>query len=190
MVTGQKEPLADPAGGCHPFGMVNRLPAAAVLAAALLFSAACGADDGKGGPTSSPTPAEPKAELIEYDQDEATGVTIAKPADVAKLEGAPDDFKQFIAGIVDASKTLPDEDCQFTVGVAKIDTSGFAAGSMHSCGGAVYIWAERDGVWQEIWAGQELPLCDDLKKYSVPKAIGGDKCYDDKNMKDAVEYTG
>ena len=170
--------------------MVNRLPAAVWLTVAVLFSGACGADDERGADPSPPTPAEPKAELIEYDRDEAVGVTIAKPADVAKLRGAPDSFKQFVAGIVDASKSLPDDDCQFTVGVAKVDTSGFAAGSMHSCGGAVYIWAERDGVWQEIWAGQELPLCDDLKKYSVPKAIGGDKCYDDKNMKDAVAYTG
>lgn len=167
----------------------NRLPAAAVLAAALLLSAACGADDDKGEATSSPTP-EPQAELIEFDHDDAAGVVIARPADVAKLKGAPEDFKQFVAGIVDASKTLPEDECQFKVAIAKVDTSGFAAGSMHSCGGAAYIWAERDGVWQEIWAGQELPLCDDLKKYSVPKAIGGDKCYGDKSMKEAVEYTG
>jgi len=169
--------------------MNNRLPAAAVLAAAILLSAACGADDDKGGATSSPTPAEPKAELIEYDQDEAVGVTIAKPADVAKLEGAPDGFKQFVAGLIDASESLPEDDCQFTVGVAKVDTSGYAAGSMHSCGGAVYIWAERDGVWQEIWAGQELPNCADLKKYSVPKPIAPDKCYAGKDMTDPVDYT-
>ena len=168
----------------------TRLPAAAALAIALLLSGACGADDGKGGTTSSPNPAEPKTELIEYDQDEAAGVIIAKPADVAELEGAPDDFKQFVAGIVDVSLTSPEEDCQFTVGVAKIDTSGFAAGSMHSCGGAVYIWAKRDGVWQEIWSGQEIPVCADLRKYSVPKAIAGDKCYDDKDMKELVDYTG
>ena len=167
----------------------NRLPAAAVLAAALLLSAACGADDDKGGATSAPTSEEPKAELIEYDQDEAAGVIIAKPADVAKLEGAPDDFKQFVAGLIDASKTLPEDDCQATVGVSKVDTSGFAAGNMHSCGGAVYIWAERDGVWQEIWSGQEAPVCADLEKYSVPKPIAGDKCYDDKDMKDLVDYT-
>lgn len=170
--------------------MVNRLPAAAWLAVVLLFGCACGADDDKGGATSSPTSDAPQAELIEYDHDDVAGVIIAKPADVAKLKGAPDDFKQFVAGIVDASKTLPEDECQFTVGIAKVDTSGFAAGSMHSCGGAAYIWAERDGVWQEIWAGQELPLCDDLRKYSVPKAIGGDTCYDDKSMKVAVEYTG
>ena len=175
---------------CHLFAMTsNRLPAAAVLTAALLLGRLRRRRRQGWGHVVTNARGT-KAELIEYDHDDAAGVVIAKPADVAKLKGAPDDFKQFVAGIVDASKTLPEDDCQFTVGIAKVDTSGFAAGSMHSCGGAVYIWAKRDGVWQEIWAGQELPLCDDLKKYSVPKAIGGDKCYDDKNMKDAVEYTG
>ena len=113
----------------------TRLPAAAVLAAALLLSGACGADDDGGGAASSPTPAEPKSELIEYDQEEGGGVTIAKPADVAKLKGAPDSFKQYIAGIVDANKSLPDKDCPFTVGIGSIDTSGFATGNLHSCGG-------------------------------------------------------
>lgn len=167
--------------------MKNRLPAAAVLAAALLLCGACSADDDKGGPTSSPTSANPEAELLEYDQEEAAGITVAKAADVANLEGAPDDFKQFIAGIVDSNRALPDEDCEFTAKVARIDTSGFAAGSLHSCGGAAYIWAKRDGVWQEVWAGQELPNCDDMKRYSIPKAIAGDTCYEGQK---AVDYTG
>ena len=164
-----------------------RLPAAALLAAALLLCSACGAskDDDQGAatpsaeatPSSSPSPAA--AELVTYDQKPA-GVTIAKVADVSKLEGAPDDFKQFIAGLIDGLKTPPDEDCQFTVGVEKIDTSGFAFGSQHSCGGAVYIWSKQDGVWQEIWAGQELPDCDTMEKYSVPTSIVGDKCLDAK----------
>ena len=165
----------------------NRLPAAVVLAAALLLSGACGADDDAGVAAPSPTPAKPKSELIEYEQEEGGGVTIAKPADVAKLEGAPDGFKQYIAGIIDANKSLPDDDCPFTVGVASIETSGFATGSLHSCGGAAYIWAERDGIWQEIWAGQDLPDCADMKKYSVPKSIAGNTCWEGRKEAD---YTG
>jgi hypothetical protein len=164
----------------------NQLPAAMVLAGVLLLGGACGAGDDQGGSTSAPTAAKPQAELIEYDQEEPVGLSLAKPADVAKLKGAPDDFKQFIAGIIDASKTRPDEDCQFTVGVAKIDTSGFAAGSQHSCGGAAYIWAKRDGIWQEIWSGQDYPACDDMKKYSVPKPIAGNRCFQGQKE---VEYT-
>jgi hypothetical protein len=157
-----------------------RLPAAALVAAALLLCSACGAakDDDKGAAAPSSSPSSAAAELIRYDQEEPSGVSIAKAAEVSKLEGAPNDFKQFIAGLIDGLKTPPDEDCQLTVGVAKIDTSGFAFGSQHSCGGAVYIWAKQDGVWQEIWGGQELPDCDAMEKYSVPTSIVGDKCLD------------
>jgi hypothetical protein len=167
--------------------MKNRLPAAAALAAALLLSGACSADDDPADAESSPPSAKPEAEVIEYDQEGAPGIVVAKAADVAKLEGAPDDFKQFIAGIIDSNRSLPDDDCKFTVGVAKIDTSGFAAGSLHSCGGAAYIWAKRDGVWQEVWAGQELPQCDEMTKYSIPKSIAGDTCYEGQKE---VDYTG
>jgi hypothetical protein len=156
----------------------TQLPVAAALAAALMICGACGsADDAKAGPSPS-AQATPKTKLIEFDQDDAAGLTIAKPADVSKLEGAPDDFKQFIAGIIDGLKTPPDEDCQFTVGVARLDTSGFAAGNQHSCGGAAFIWAKRDGVWQEIWSGQEAPDCVTMEKYSVPKTIVGGQCFD------------
>jgi hypothetical protein len=167
-----------------------RLPAAAMLAAALLLSSACGAsepaDEGAAAPseeaTSSSSPSPAEAELIRYDQEEPSGVSIAKAAEVSKLEGAPDDFKQFIAGLIDGLETSPDEDCQLTVGVEKIDTSGFAFGSQHSCGGAVYIWSKQDGVWQEIWGGQELPDCDTMEQYSVPTSIVGDKCLDAKKQ--------
>jgi hypothetical protein len=168
----------------------HRLPAVAVLSAALLL-VACGADDRRGGDTtSSSTRTEPRSELIEYDQEEAAGVTVTKAADLAKLKGAPDDFKQFVAGLIDGFEAPPHDDCQFEVDVAKIDTSGFAAGSMGSCGGAIYIWAKQDGVWQEIWSGQELPVCADMEKYSVPKPIAGDQCYRNKDLTDLVDYTG
>lgn len=163
-----------------------------MLAAALLLSSACGAskdaDEGAAAPSgeaaSSSSPSPAAAELIEYDQKGPPGVTIAKPGDVSKLEGAPDDFKQFIAGLIDGLKTPPDEDCQFTVGVERIDTSGYAFGSQHSCGGAVYMWSKQDGVWQEIWSGQELADCDTMEKYSVPTSIVGDKCLDNKKLDD------
>jgi hypothetical protein len=163
----------------------KRLPATVVLAIALLLSGGCGAADDRDGDMSSPPTATAKAELIEYDQQE-DGVLITKATDVAELKGAPDDFKQFIAGIIDALKTPPDHDCQVTVRVSKVDTSGYAKGSILSCGGAVYIWSKRDGAWQEIWSGQELPNCADMRKYSVPKPIAGDSCYEGQKK---VDYT-
>ena len=176
-------------GAATILGMTPIRLLAAALTAAFLLTSACGAKDDapKDTAPSSSSPKTASAELIEYDKQDAAGVSIAKAAEVSMLKGAPDDFKQFIAGIIDSSKTLPEDDCQFTVGVAKIDTSGFAAGSMHSCGGAAYIWAKRDGVWQEIWSGQEYPACADMKKYSVPKAIAYPTCYDGN---EEIDYTG
>ena len=172
---------------CHDFVMKrNWLPAVTVLAAVLL-TGACGAE---GGPTSSSTSAEPKADLIEYEKDEPpNGVTISKPADIAKLKGAPDGFKQFIAGLVDASKVHPEAECELRVGVAKVDASGFALGDMAlpSCDGAVFIWARWDGVWQEIFSGQAIPACSDMKKYSVPRPIAPEKCEEGRKT---VDYPG
>ena len=157
------------------------------------MSSACGTKDDDSGTASSPKPTEPKSELIEYTEkpEESVGVAITKVADVDKLEGAPDDFKQFIAGIIASQDRMgrPDEDCPFTVGVDKIDTSGFAVGSMTSCGGAAFIWAKRDGVWQQIWGGQDVPACADLAKFSVPTTIAGDQCYDERKN-EIVEYAG
>jgi hypothetical protein len=163
---------------------ILRRPVVALMAAAVLLLSSCGSNEPD--EDASPSPSEPAQELIEYDQDEAVGVNLTQPSEVSKLVGAPADFKQFIAGIIEASASEATDDCKVQVGVAKIDTSGYAAGSIRSCGGAVYIWAKRDGVWQEIWGGQELPQCADMKKHSVPKAIAGDRCYEGN---DEVEYS-
>ena len=168
-----------------------RLPAATVLVAALLLSGACGAnDDGDGAATSTPS-AQPKSEVIEYtdNPDAGVGVEIKKVADVNQLKGAPEDFKQFIAGIIASQEGMgfPDKECPFSVGVDVIDPSGFARGSMFSCGGAAFIWAKRDGLWQQIWGGQDHPECEELTKFSVPKSMGFDQCWDGK---DVIDYKG
>ena len=166
-----------------------RLPAATVLVAALLLSASCGADDD--GPAPSTRSTEPKSEVIEYTDtpDESVGVKIEKVADVAKLEGAPDDFKQFVAGLIESQRGMGslEKDCPFSVSVDVIDTSGFARGGMFTCGGAAFIWAKRDGTWQQIWGCQDYPDCTELKKYSVPKSMNFDKCLEGSK---AVDYTG
>ncbi len=161
---------------------ITRLPAAAFLVVVLLISTSCSSSEPDEAATSSPEPAH---QLIEYDQDESVGMNLTQASDVKKLEGAPSDFKQFIAGIIEASASGAGDDCTVEVGVRKVDTSGFAAGSIRSCGGAVYIWAKRDGVWQEIWSGQELPQCADMERFSVPRPIAGDRCYEGT---DEVEY--
>lgn len=170
------------------------LPAAALLAAALLLLTACSSDDdgsSAADPSSSPSSSDttPATQLIDYEKDDAGGVTLRKPADVAGLTGAPDDFRQYMAGFVNATVTGIQEDpeCPVVVQVSQLDTSGYAAGFTGACGGAAYMWAKRDGIWQQIWVGQEIPKCSDMTKYSVPKAIAGDRCQDGK--KD-IAYSG
>ena len=180
---------------CHDLVMTShRLPVHVVVLAILLFCGACGG--GEPEDTSAPEPsassAAPAANLIDYTKDDDRGVALRKPADVQRLHDAPDDFKQFMAGVVDGQlKGLdePDPDCPFSVTVRKLDTAGFAEGAFLSCGGAAAMWAKPDGVWQEIWAGQTAPDCKAMKKYSVPTSIAGKTCFDEPNERD-IAYTG
>ncbi len=165
----------------------NQLPPAALLAAALLFTGACGAkDDATKDESPSPSAATTAAaKIIKYPD----GIALATPEDVNKLEGAPEDFKQFISGA--ASQVMTDtsatDKCGPYISVSQVDPAGFASGGIFDCGGAALMWARVDGIWRQIFGGQISPPCDDMKKYSVPKAIAGDKCYDGDNE---VDYAG
>ena len=172
----------------------RQLPAVALLTAALFTMTACSSGDGsdEATPASSPSSSEttPAAELIDYEKDGAKGVSLRKPADVAKITGAPDDFKQFMAGFVDATVAgviEQDPECPMAVTVDRFDTSGYASGVVGDCGGAAAMWGKRDGIWQQIWVGQTIPECSDMTKYSVPQSIAGDRCWDGK--KD-IAYSG
>ena len=155
----------------------NQLPAAALLAAALLLASACGTnDDASNDATPSPaTETTAAAQLIDYGDE---GVALKTPEDVAKLHGAPDDFKQFISGAasqVMTPKSATDK-CGPYLSVSLVDPAGFASGSYFDCGGANLIWAKVDGTWREIFGGQYVPPCELTEKYSVPKAIVGGDC--------------
>jgi hypothetical protein len=170
----------------------HRLPVQVVVLAILLLSGACG--DSKDASETEPSPREATAaaQLIDYTKDDDRGAVLRKASDVQRLHDAPDDFKHFMAGVVDAKVTSfePDPDCPFFVSVRKLDTSGFAYGGYISCGGNAEIWAKVDGVWREIWAGQDYPDCKTMNQYSVPKALVIDgKCYDDATEK-VKDYTG
>lgn len=156
----------------------HQLPAASVLAAALVFTGACGAkDDAPKDTPSSPSATTPSdAKIIEYPD----GVELRTPEDVNKLEGAPEDFKQFISGA--ASQVMTDKSatdkCGPFISVSQVDPAGFASGSVFDCGGANLIWAKVDGIWRQIFGGQVAPPCEEMKKYSVPEAIVGGPCDD------------
>jgi hypothetical protein len=163
-----------------------------VVAAILLLSGACSGSETKdAGTKPSSSPATPTATLIDYTKDDDRGAVLRKAADVSRLHDAPDDFTHFMAGVVDTKvhSSEPDPSCPFFVAVRKLDTSGFAIGGYLSCGGNAEMWARVDGVWREIYAGQDYPDCKSMEKYSVPKTIALDKCFDD-GFKKLRDYTG
>jgi hypothetical protein len=119
---------------------------------------------------------EPADELIDYTARSEAGITIASPADVSKLTGAPEDFKAYMAGKIESlvQAAGSDDACgRPQVSVDAIDLGAFAVGSEFSegCGGAAFIWARQDGVWQQVWGGQDIPGCKDLMKHRVPPRL-------------------
>jgi hypothetical protein len=169
--------------------MNSRSAWAAFSALILLLAGGCG-DDSE--PESVPAPAETSAspaagELISYGE----GVRIRSKADVAKLEDAPDSFKDYMVAEIGELLMLDEdlgrpEGCDEppTLLVRAIHTSGYAAGAFIRCGGAASIWAVIGGQWREVWSGQEIPSCADLTRLGVPNGIA-DSCRDGK---DEVPY--
>jgi hypothetical protein len=124
----------------------------------------------------------PAAKLIRYDDD---GVRIRSKADVSKLEGAPDSFKDFMVREIEEQLMLErdlgraegcDQPPTFTV--KAVHTSGYASGAFIQCGGAASIWAVIGGQWREVWGGQEIPFCDEMHRLGVPNGIAPDTCRD------------
>lgn len=166
--------------------MNSRPTFVALLATVLLVAGGCGGDSepssGRTNPAASPSSAASAGALISYGKD---GVSLENVGDVAKLKGAPEDFKAFITGLLENMKA--DKDCQYkpAYAVDAIDPAGFASGGFGDCGGVYLIWARVNGQWKEVVDGQDHPLCHDLSRLGVPKEIvandriGGDTCYDD-----------
>jgi len=181
---------------------MRRAPLLAI--AMLMLTAGCGGSDdpdGKGAdptttpaptettqttatttaPTTTPAPAPTKSTsnstLIDYGDDE---VIVATPADVAKLTGAPADFKAFIAADLQRQQDSETGVCVRTpeIHVARIDTRGWAAGTnfIPKCGGDAALWAKVAGGWRQVWGQQTLPDCAVLEKYRFPASVAGTQC--------------
>jgi hypothetical protein len=166
--------------------MNSRPTFVALVASLLLVAGGCGDDpetsSGQSSTSASPSAAASSAgEVIRFGRD---GATIENESDVSKLEGAPEDFKTFIAGLIDDVEV--DEDCEYDAqyAVDAIDPSGYASGGFAQCGGHYILWARVAGQWREVLAGQDHPPCDDLSRLGIPKEIlVGDRigttCFDD-----------
>ena len=156
----------------------------ALVATLLLVTGGCGDDPeepSSGQTSASPSTAASSAgEVIRFGKD---GATIENESDVSKLQGAPEDFTTFIAGL--DKDVEVDEDCEYgpQYAVDAIDTSGYASGGFGQCGGHYIIWARVAGEWREVLAGQDHPPCEDLRRLGIPKEILigdriGDTCFD------------
>ena len=125
--------------------------------------------------TKSQTAAEAKD--IKYDPI----VVITTPADVDKLTGSPQSFKDFASGQIAAhANDNPANGCgAYGIGVSRVYKGEFALGTVGSkgCDGAEALWGRVQGKWQQIFAGQQLADCATIKKYKVPQAIYPE-CFD------------
>ncbi|MGZ6754503.1 MAG: hypothetical protein ACXVEJ_13675 [Nocardioides sp.] len=162
-----------------------------VAATALLALAGCGdgstprahdaaRDAAPRSPTSPTTSATPDApRLIGYAGGESPGVEVQKRSDVARLRGAPDDFKAFIADTAEGLAAKDDcSDGYVGVTVQTLRTDGFAVGGVNDCGGYLALWTVVDGRWKEVAGTQEEWDCQVLKRYAVPSDVAGERCYD------------
>ncbi|MGN6523945.1 MAG: hypothetical protein ACTHMZ_12215 [Actinomycetes bacterium] len=119
--------------------------------------------------------------VIAYAGGESPGVEVHQPSDVSKLDGAPESFKKFVAGIVRklTSTTAPTCDAAAVgVIVEAVRADGYATGGVNDCGGYHALWATVGGQWKEIAGTQDIWECPMLQRYDVPSDIAGDKCYD------------
>jgi hypothetical protein len=157
--------------------VTKRLRTSVLLAMAVFILGSCAATE------------HDRPQLINFDTDHNGGVILHRASDVAKLTGTPEGFRQFMAGVIDTNLHWGelDKPCPTTITVEKYDRSGYALGSIGDCGGAVLMWGKWHGVWQQVWGGQAIPDCADLKKHSIPVSIAGNTCQ--AGLK-AVPYTG
>lgn len=119
-------------------------------------------------------------------------VELRTTEDLAKLRGAPDDFKAFMAdqlaarsAEVDArlaarKRTVLTEGCDFKVelrvwGIAE----HVATGRERACtfDSNDVIWAKKDGVWQRASRMQGGWDCAELEQYRVPADITAAACW-------------
>ena len=128
-------------------------------------------------PSPAPTKSTSASTLIDYGDDE---VTVATAGDIAKLTGAPEDFKAFIVADLQRQQDSESGVCVQApeIHVARIDTRGWAAGTnfIPKCGGDAALWAKIAGGWRQVWGGQTLPDCAVLEKYQFPASIAGTQC--------------
>jgi len=123
-------------------------------------------------PTASSTPTQEPSEpalSLDYGVD---GVFVEQPDQVDLLDGAPADFKTFVAGLAEKAQQVGAScpDAAHGITVQKL-LGDFALGAINDCGGYAAIWARVDGAWAEVIGTQEAWQCAQLDEHDVPREL-------------------
>ncbi|WP_344064444.1 hypothetical protein [Microbacterium pumilum] len=116
-------------------------------------------------------------DLIVYDP----SVHVQQVADLEYLEGAPQDFRDFVWS---EKQKLDGPGCEGVIRVSRLRLDGFAVGAEECAepmGGADVLWSQRDGSWEVLLVHQNLPDCATLTAARFPAEMLGDSpmCLDD-----------
>jgi hypothetical protein len=106
-------------------------------------------------------------------------VEVRVPADVSKLDGAPEAFRIYVADrVAELAAAATCDPSRVGVTVEFLRTDGYAVGGVDDCGGYAALWAVVDGAWTEVAATQDSWSCEVLARYDFPSDLVGDTCYD------------
>jgi uncharacterized protein (UPF0333 family) len=102
----------------------------------------------------------------------SNGTELASAADVDKLDGASDSFKDFVKDKVNKGKAEPSP-CGNAYGffVQKIYKDQFALGAESHCKHTDKLWAKVSDKWTEVGSTDTSFDCSILEQYKVPSAI-------------------
>ncbi|MFT4187642.1 MAG: VWA domain-containing protein [Aeromicrobium sp.] len=130
----------------------------------------------------------PEPEEVTFDP----AVTVASSADLGKLVGASQDFKDLIRETLNELQGQGAwEGCPANSGinVFRYRSDGYALGDDGHCEMETrYLWALRDGVWVAL-DFQPWPGCDQLREVGWPPEVFGPwECFDESG--ELVPYTG
>lgn len=102
--------------------------------------------------------------------------TLSTASDVRRLDDAPDGFREYLVSEV---KAIEKSGCTPEILIYVMHPDGFAygAGGSSDCGGgAVIIWSDQSGSWEQLLATQNVIDCRDLANAGVPTNTGVLEC--------------
>jgi hypothetical protein len=109
------------------------------------------------------------------------GVTFASASQIAATSWLTTEAKIFMVAELGRAQAA-DGTCA-TITVTGYRVSDLVNGSEYDCGGgAAVLWGKTSTGWKQVLAGQDVPMCSDVRasgwKTSIPRDFLGGQCYD------------